>query len=88
VAIVGLVAGLLLPRMFTFTNKPDVLLNEWIGERRVDLDGLYEHLAGWHQKHYEANERVLAWLQRGFAAAALLLAPLVISLVVDLAGRK
>jgi hypothetical protein len=86
--VLALCATVLRPRRFTFANDSAMLVNTWIDELGLDINGVYRHLAGACATNWEANEKKITPMHRAYAVATGLLAVSVLAALLDLAGRR
>jgi hypothetical protein len=85
VVLTVLLLWVLLPRKFTFTNDPLVLLDEegW----DLEPNDLAEQMARALAKHADRNQKKINWMMYGYIAAIVALLAEVYFLLMDLMGR-
>lgn len=75
------------PRTFTFTQKPSVIIEDWIEKESPSLARMRRDLAYYLHDQYTANRAVLNWMIVGHQAAVAFLAFEILALLLDLRGR-
>lgn len=82
------VAFIMVPRIFTLTNDPKMLVEQWIDDQDRDVNETYRHLALFYGTHCRLNEKKLKLMHWAAFAATSLLGVAVVAAVIDLGGRR